>query len=159
LTAASRQDGPFIRPEEAHLNIGFSCVAYLNTSFRLLPQYSSPDDRRLQVLQGLHGLQIYANQYWNSHVLAYMDLVTAQKQEVPEYFSIQLGEILKYSKAKTFEDTTQSIPTGASQSKNATDQHLSLEKFPGLGSLVSSLETFRTGLKTRDWSQKSIEGR
>jgi hypothetical protein len=36
MKATFRQGRPFIRLEDAHLNIGFSCVAYLNTSFGLL---------------------------------------------------------------------------------------------------------------------------
>jgi hypothetical protein len=155
-----RHGRPFIKSEEAHLNIGFSCIAYLNTSFRLLPQHSNAEERRLWVLQGLHGLQIYANQFWHQHILAYMDSAMAQQLEIPEHLVEQLKEILKYSKAKPSVDLTQPAIVGASKGKNPpTQRYLSLKQLPGLDKLVLDLEVFRSGLKNRDWTQKSIEGK
>jgi hypothetical protein len=159
LKATFRQGRPFIRPEDAHLNIGFSCLAYLDTSLCLLPQYSNDEERILWVLQGLHGLQIYANQYWHKHIVAYMDHVVSQELEVPAHLILQLEEILKYSKTKIAEGSTGLDVVGPSNDKNVTEQHLSLERFPGLGSLISSLEGFRNGLKKQDWTQKSVEGK
>ena len=159
MKAAFRHGRPFIKPEEAHLNIGFSCVAYLNTSFRLLPQHSNEEERILWVLQGLHGLQIYANQFWYKHILAYLDLVVTEKVELREYLIQQLEEILKYSKVNPSEALTQSTPAGTSKSRAAPNhQRYSLKNFPGLHELISNLEAFRHGLKSQDWSQKSIEG-
>jgi hypothetical protein len=153
-----RYGRPFIRSEEAHLNIGFSCIAYLNTSFRLLPQHSNDEEKILWVAQGLHGLQRYANQYWYKHTLAYMDLVVAQKLEVvPECLVRQLDEILKYSKANPV--TLEPASVDASRGMELPDQiYPSLSRFPGLSSLVSRLEDFRTSLKNQDWTQKSIAG-
>lgn len=160
MKVAFRHGRPFIRPEKAHLNIGFSCIAYLNTSFRLLPQHSIEDERMLWVLQGLHGLQIYANQFWYKYIQAYMDLVIAQNLEIPEYFVQQVEEILKYNKAEVPGELTQSTTVGSSKSKQAPDrQHYSLKIFPGLSKFVSSLEVFRDNLRNRDWTQKSIEGK
>lgn len=160
MKAAFRHGRPFIRPEEAHLNIGFSCIAYLNTSFRLLPQHSSEEERRLWVLQGLHGLQIYANQFWHKHVLTYMDLAVAQRLQAPEYLARQLEDILKYSKAKPPKELIPSNKAPTCKAKEAPIRNYhSLEKFPALIKLVSSLEEFRNGLKNHDWTQKSIEGR
>ena len=160
MKAAFRHGRPFIKPEEAHLNIGFSCIAYLNTSFRLLPQHSSEEERMLWVLQGLHGLQIYANQSWYKHIQAYMDLVIAQNLKIPEYFVEQMEEILKYNKAELSGESTQSTAVGSSKRKQAPDrQYHSLKNFPGLNKFISSLEVFRDDLRTRDWTQKSIEGK
>jgi hypothetical protein len=159
MKAAFRHGRPFIKPEEAHLNIGFSCVAYLNTSFRLLPQHSNEEERILWVLQGVHGLQIYANQFWYKHIFAYLDLVVTEKVELPEYLIQQLEEILKYSKVNPSEALTQSTPVGTSKSRAVPNHQChSLKNFPGLHELVSNLEVFRHGLKSQDWSQKSIEG-
>jgi len=131
MKAAFRHGKPFIRPEDAHLNIGFSCVAYLNTSFGLLPQQSNEEERIRSVVQGLHGLQIYANQYWYKHILAYMDLVVPQKLAVPENLVQQLEEILKYSKATLPEQLTQSSTDETSKSKQALNQQFqSLKQFP-----------------------------
>jgi hypothetical protein len=120
-----RQGRPFIRPEDAHLNIGFSCVAYLNTSFGLLPQCSNEEERIRWVLQGLHGLQIYANKSWHRHILAYLDLVVSQKLAVPEYLAQQLGEILKYSKLKSTVEMRQSTAPGNSRSTISFSQRVS----------------------------------
>jgi hypothetical protein len=114
----------------------------------------------LWVLQGLHGLQIYANQFWYKHIQAYTDLVIAQNLEIPEYFVQQVEEILKYNKAEVSGELTQSTTVGSSKSKQAPDrQHHSLKIFPGLSKFVSSLEMFRDNLRNRDWTQKSIEGK
>jgi hypothetical protein len=158
LKGAFRQSRPFIRPEDAHLSIGFSCVAYLNTGLRLLPQHSGDEERMLQVLQGLHGLQIYANKYWHKHILAYMDLAVSQTLEVPQHLVLQLEEVLKYSKFKESENSIGSARTSNSKD-NTTASLPSLERFPRLSSLVSGLERFRTGLKNQDWTQKSFEGK
>ncbi|CZR55635.1 uncharacterized protein PAC_05523 [Phialocephala subalpina] len=111
----------------------------------------------LCILQGLHGLQVYANQYRYKHIVAYMDLVVTQKLEVPPHFVLQLEGILKYSKVKATEGLIGSAAVGTSKDENAAERHSSLERFPGLSSLVSNLEGFRNGLKKQDWTQKSIE--
>jgi hypothetical protein len=160
MKATFRQGKPFIRREDAHLNIGFSCVVYLNTSFGLLPQCSNEEERIRWVLQGLHGLQIYANKYWHRHILAYLDLVVSQKLAVPEYLAQQLGEILKYSKVKSSEEVRQSTAAGNSSGHDILNrQYQSLKEFPGLCDLVSRLEGFRNDLRNQDWTQKSIEGK
>lgn len=82
------------------MNIGHSCVAYLNTSFRLLPQNSTEEERIEWIFNGLHGLQKYASQYWHLHIVKYMGQVAARKLEVPKYLAEQLSGILKYSKAE-----------------------------------------------------------
>jgi len=88
-----------------------------------------------------------------------MDHVVSQELEVPAHLILQLEEILKYSKTKIAEGSTGLDVVGPSNDKNVTEQHLSLERFPGLGSLISSLEGFRNGLKKQDWTQKSVEGK
>jgi hypothetical protein len=114
----------------------------------------------LWVLQGLHSLQIYANQSWYKHIQAYMDLVIAQDLKIPEYFVEQMKEILKYNKAEVSGESTQSTTVGSSKSKQAPDrQYRSLKNFPGLSKFISSLEVFRDDLRNRDWTQKSIEGK
>src|SRR4051812_45341787 len=135
LKAAYKQGKPFIRPEDAHLNIGYSCVAYLNTSFRLLPQNSTEEERIEWIFKGLHGLQPYSNQYWYSHIVDYMDQVVAQKLEVPEYLLSSLKEIVKYSKAELSEDSTQSTGIANTSYSNTRDRFASLGRFLGLHSL------------------------
>jgi hypothetical protein len=160
MKAAFRHGKPFIKPEDAHLNIGFSCISYLNTSFQLLPQHSNEEQRIRWVLQGLHGLQVYANQSWHKHIVAYMDLVVAQNLAVPEYLAQQLGEILKYSKVKSSEEMNQSSAAGTSAGQDILNrQYQSLTEFSGLCDLVSRLEGFRNDLRNQDWTQKSIEGK
>ncbi|KAH7355162.1 hypothetical protein BKA65DRAFT_581895 [Rhexocercosporidium sp. MPI-PUGE-AT-0058] len=156
LKAAYKQGKPFIRPEDAHLNIGHSCVAYLNTSFRLLPQNSTEEERIEWIFKGLHGLQPYSNQYWYSHIVDYMDQVVAQKLEVPEYLLSSLKEIVKYSKAELSEDSTQSTGIANTSYSNTRDRFASLGRFPGLHSLVSNVERFRDSLKRQDWTIKEI---
>jgi hypothetical protein len=160
LEASHTQDKPFIRPEDAHLNIGFSCVSYLNTAFSLLPYNVNEEDSALEILQGLHGLQGYANQYWHSHVITYMDLTIAKKSEIPEYLFRQLNDILKYRKDTVIENGPDDVCIkGHCSGLCNTARFASLRNFPGLACLVSSIETFRRSLKSQDWSQKSIDGK
>jgi hypothetical protein len=43
----------------------------LNTSFCFYDPYFREDDLKLRVLQGLHGLHHYANEFWFQHLLQY----------------------------------------------------------------------------------------
>jgi hypothetical protein len=159
LKGVYRQDKAFIRLEDAHMNIGFSCLAYLNSSFSLLPQNSSKEERIGRVLQGLHGLQPYANQYWYTHLLDYLDLATARKAEIPEHFIQQLREILKYGKEESVEESHEAAETSNSRTIPTINELAALGSFPGLQSLISKLKGFQDGLKRSDWAQKSIESK
>lgn len=88
-----------------------------------------------------------------------MDLVVSQKLEVPAYLNLQLEEILKFSKVKAVEPPIGSAAIESSRGMKAIEQHVSLERFPRLSSLVSSLDGFRNSLEKQGWTQKSVEGK
>jgi hypothetical protein len=140
------------------MNIGFSCIAYLNSSFNLLPQNSSEEQRIRWVLQGLHGLQQYANQYWYAHLIEYLDLAVARKLEIPEHITKQMREILKYGKGGQMEESDEIFEAYTIEVNSKTNQLAALRRFPDLQRLISNLKGFQDGLKKSDWAQKSIDG-
>ncbi|OCL05557.1 hypothetical protein AOQ84DRAFT_413235, partial [Glonium stellatum] len=72
LRSADNRDGvPFLRSIECHHDIAFSCVAYMSSSFTLIDPTLPIDERVLRVAEGLHGLFLYANEYWPAHLLTY----------------------------------------------------------------------------------------
>lgn len=66
--------GPFLSETTAHCNITFSCISYLSTSLSLIDPGRTPDEVRIQVLQGYHGLHHYADEFWMDHLLEYFKL-------------------------------------------------------------------------------------
>ena len=159
MKAAYKQGRPFIQLQDAHLNIAYSCISYLNTSFFLLSQNSNEEERRFSVLQGLHGLQLYSNKYWHLHIVAYMDLVVTQGLKVPDHLLRQLDEVLKYSKVKATDLPQESNGTRALKTKDFTDRLASLNRFNVLRAMLSGLESFQNDLKQQDWTRKSVEGK
>jgi len=87
-----------------------------------------------------------------------MDLLITHQSEVPPYYKSQLQEVLKYSKAQAMNRSTGAAQAGSFGGNHATTQYVSLQSLPDLRILLSEIDSFRSGLKKKDWSQKSIEG-
>ncbi|KAI1610626.1 hypothetical protein EDD36DRAFT_467683 [Exophiala viscosa] len=60
--------GPLLQEPQAHFNIAFSCISYLNTSVDFLTTGPTEDFVTTQVAKGFHGLHNYANEYWFQHL-------------------------------------------------------------------------------------------
>ncbi|EXJ71755.1 uncharacterized protein A1O5_05565 [Cladophialophora psammophila CBS 110553] len=61
--------GPLLQESQAHYNIAFSCITYLNTAIYFLAPGPFEDLAKVRVAKGFHGLHNYANEYWFQHIL------------------------------------------------------------------------------------------
>jgi hypothetical protein len=145
-----RQGGPFISHNDAHLSICFSCVAYLNTSYPLLPDRSTELERAALVIQGFHGLHLYANQFWVDHLLECCTSLRKQQNQLPNHLLEQIIGIFGFQKGldtKPF-DFIQ-VPS------------IEIFQHPQLVTLVKSIIWFRDKLKqgiSPNVQEISIEG-
>jgi len=145
---------PLINLEDAHFNICFSCVAYLNTSYGLIPLHYSNDTRAAIVVTGFHGLQIYANQFWVDHLLSYCTILDQQRKNLSRELENQLNTLLRFLKE--------------SASVEQTPDYAELEGLdvlvqnPNIKTLVLKVAKFRRKLEVDDAlskSDKSAAGR
>ncbi|KAF8859961.1 PLU-1-domain-containing protein [Acephala macrosclerotiorum] len=89
---------PFINHEDAHFSICFSCVAYLNTSYCLLSDRSTEQERAEQLVKGFHGLHPYADRFWTHHLQAYCASIHKEQKQLQRPLLDQLNELIKFQK-------------------------------------------------------------
>lgn len=87
------KSGPFLRKDQAHHDITFSCVSYLLTSLSLKTSGSTMEQRSLRILRGLHGLHHYAHEFWIEHILQYAKLRKDPTLDLPFQLSQQLAAL------------------------------------------------------------------
>jgi hypothetical protein len=122
-------------------------VAYLNTSYSLLPPHSNNEDRATIVVSGFHGLQLYANQFWVDHALSYCTIIGQQRTQLSHELLSQLNTLLGFLKdSADFEQASDHAPL---EGLDVLDQH------PKIKTLVLKLTKFRADLETDDASHKS----
>jgi hypothetical protein len=125
-------------------------VAYLNTSYPLLPDRSTELERAALVIQGFHGLHHYANQFWVDHLLECCTYLQKQQKQLPNHLLEQIIGLFGFQKdlnTKPFD----------------LIQAPSIEIFqqPQLVTLVKSIIWLRDKLKqdnSPNVQEKSIEG-
>lgn len=66
--------GPFMSALSAERSISMALTTYLCSSFTLIDTDVQEDTKILRVAQEYHSLHPYANEFWVSHFLAYVDL-------------------------------------------------------------------------------------
>ncbi|KIW21374.1 hypothetical protein PV08_01954 [Exophiala spinifera] len=64
-----KASGPLLWESQAHYDLAFACITYLNTSFCFYQYASSHHIVRTKVAKGFHGLHNYATEYWFQHLL------------------------------------------------------------------------------------------
>jgi hypothetical protein len=146
-----RQGGPFISPNDAHLSICFSCVAHLNTSYPLLPDRSTERERAALVIQGFHGLHLYANQFWMDHFLECCTSLRRQQKQLPNHLLEQIIGLFGFQK----DLGTKPFDLIQAPSIEVFQQH------PQLVALVKSIIWLRDKLKqdnSPNVQEMSIEG-
>ena len=146
---------PFIWRENAHLDISFSCIALLNSCIPLLPGNSTGTQRAASIVQGHHGLEVYANMFWSKHLLAYCSILRQQHQLSEELLG-QLQLLLRFRK-----DDIQGL-VGASKTRTEEEptKDTSLEllnHLPDIKRLVSDVISFRAKIKQNNASDKPLE--
>lgn len=156
LKSGAQGGGPFLNSSEAHLHISFSCVAYLNTAYSLLPKHSTRGQQAAVVATGLHGLLPYANRYWSDHLLTYC---SSASKPIPRSLVAQLIALVGYQKPPAV-----AVGPQAAEITNADDvQGLhALDQLPKVQSLILSARSSRNKAEATnelDDFEKSIEGR
>jgi len=143
----------FIHGLNAHHNISFSCITYLNTSLHLLPSYSTDESRIRTVIQGFHGLQLYANKFWYKHLLQYCRLQGIRPVQFSQEFLQQLRLLLRFKNNNHYEAPSEDENDG----KITADQDVGLEMLdhlPEIKSMVLDVITFKAQLEKNDSSDK-----
>jgi hypothetical protein len=153
-----RVGSPFIRHEKAHLDITFSCVAFLNSCLSLLPINSTEAQRAAIIVRGCYGLQIYADRFWYKHLLLYCGLLRQHQSQFSTGLLSQLQLLLRFRK----EDSRPPFPLPKSRTEKnvAEDTRLeALNYWPDLKRLVSDVVEFRAKISMDDASDKSLESK
>jgi hypothetical protein len=148
----------FLQALNAHHNISFSCITYLNTSLPLLPSNSTDESRIGTVIQGFHGLQLYANKFWYKHLLQYCELQDIRPVQFSQELLQQLRLLLRFQKNNRKEACFETGSDGIS----AADQSVGLEMLdhlPEIKSMVSDVIAFKTKLDRNDSSDKDPDSK
>ncbi|PMD47183.1 hypothetical protein L207DRAFT_448755, partial [Hyaloscypha variabilis F] len=148
---------PFIWRENAHLDITFSCVTFLNSCVALLPIHSTEAQRVAIIACGFHGLLIYADMFWYKHLLTYCSLLSQHKErQFSRELLAQLHLLMRFSK-----EDNQALLSGSNTTREkdgTTDPTLEpLNQMPDVKRLVSDIIVFRTKMARENGSEKSAE--
>ncbi|KAI9640653.1 hypothetical protein NHQ30_010957 [Ciborinia camelliae] len=150
LEESHQQKLPFVSRESAHLNISFSCITVLNSCIPLLPTYSTEAQRAAIIVQGFHGLLMYANMFWYMHLLEYCK---SQRQLSTELLSQLQQLLLHYRK----ENMPVSDPKANARASSQGPNLEALNHLPEIKRLISDILAFRFRLNLDDISDKSPE--
>lgn len=151
------KSGPFLRKDQAHHDIAFSCVSYLLTSLSLKTSVSTIEQRSLRILHGLHGLHRYAHEFWIEHILQYVKLRKISNLDLPFQLTQQLTGLeafWKESSSTPSEKLNPSSPLLALVSERVS----CLESFPALSKMVKSILIFRGLLAQETEEDKTSSG-
>jgi hypothetical protein len=152
-----REAKPFIQAENAQFNITFSCVSYLNTALILLPIHTTDQERAALVVRGFYGLQLYANQFWYKHLLAYCALWEKKQTQFPDELLMQLDLLVRYLKDNR--------PEGESERSSilaklcVLEGNEGLHHVPHVRDLIANVISFRAALSQDDLANKAPERR
>jgi hypothetical protein len=73
-------------------------MAYLRTSLDLIDPYLPEEQRMIKVGRGFHALQLYAHEYWITHLLTYMNLSSGFERGVSQPLMEQLTSLCEVHK-------------------------------------------------------------
>jgi len=101
------------------------------------------------IAQGLHGLQLYANQFWYKHLIIYFDLL--RKKGIPPPLDLleQLSLLLAFQR----DQSATAVPL-----PKQLEELVVLDGLPRVKELVSKIMAFRNGLNRDELFDKSPEG-
>ena len=130
------------------MDICYSLIALLNSCFPLLSDSSTEAQRAAVIIQGFHGLQVYANMFWTKHLLAYCSLLIENRAQFSRELQTELQLLLRFRKHND--------PLLPSTSKNTALGVL--DDMPDIKSLVSDTVEFQAKMVRDTTSYKSFEG-
>ena len=148
---------PFIWRENAHLDVSFSCITFLNSCLCLLPENSTDAQRATIIVRGFHGLQLYADKFWYKHLLEYCGLLGQHQRQFSTELLTHLQLLLRFRK-----DNFQVSSTPIKVVTEKAPHDLSLEALnhlPDVKRLVSDVLAFRAKTAREDASDRNLEGK
>lgn len=152
LEKGDEEKSAFVLRENAHLSISFSCITLLNSCIILLPKFSTGASRAALIVQGFHGLLVYANMFWYKHLLEYCQT----KRQCPEGLLTQPEYlVLRYKK----EDISFPDPKSAVRVDTQDIALEDLNNWPEIKQLVSNILMFQSRLNIDDQSDMSPESK
>jgi len=160
LKQVYRNGRPFIKAEEAHFNISFSCISYLNSCSCFLPQYCTDQEMAAKVLEGFHGLQLYANQFWFKHVLTCCSLYYKSHLPIPNELLSQLQMLLQFWKEQGHDDSSSSRDYRTeNHTIDESNDSLALGQLPReIRKFTCGILEFRKALSEDGSTQKAPDG-
>jgi hypothetical protein len=132
-----QSESSLILPGKAHLNILFSCAAFLNSCISLLPDHSTPLNRAAVIVRGFHGLLPYADMFWYRHLLAYCNLQDQRTPKLSQEVLTQLCLLVRFKK----HEAGDILDTGSDSTEEPGLEALS--HLPDVKSLIREIIVFR----------------
>lgn len=149
---------PFICRQKAHLDISFSCITLLSSCSQLLPLYSTLSRRATIIVQGFHGLLIYADAFWCKHLLEYCSFLGQERQSFSPELLAQLQLLLKFRKTVVeASNVSQSIELQLSDMEDCGLE--ALNHLPDIKQLVLDVLTFRAKMNKEHGTNNSSESK
>ena len=112
----------------------------------------------MEVATGLHILQPYANEYWISHLIRYVELLEAKGSAVPPALLAQLEQLASLSWKSRGSVTLASMLEQVDLERLANQASV-LRKIPSILDIVYEIIKFRTILTKKEHLQKSVRGK
>ena len=116
------ESGPFLRREWAHLQQTITCTQVLLSGLILFNNPFNDHEKSLRAVRGVHGLHIYANEFWIEHLLNLAEAHTSCN-------SVEVASVLNVVDQLCMRLTSPeaaSLPTDAFE--EALDQRLAMLK-------------------------------
>ena len=141
--------GPVMLPLNAHYDIAFACIVYLNFANELIDPIPYGANPIIRVGEGFHSLQLYANAFWLDHLLDYAKSAGNQHEDfqlrlqVSQFCELYGGELVK----TTLE--------AKSHARSTTPENLEvLRSWGGIFSLAENLYLHREAVRCRQRTSK-----
>jgi hypothetical protein len=122
-------------------------VSYLNTWLSLLSINCTDVERATIIVEGIHGLHLYANHFWYRHLLAYAAVCAKRHISLSQDFIQQLDSLLRFCKNDI-----------AHSSVQVSGLEI-LDLVPAVKELVSRIISFRESLKKDYWNDKTPQSK
>jgi hypothetical protein len=121
----------------------------------LLLENSTATQMAAIIVQGLYGLEVYADMFWCTHLLEYCSLLRQQGQFSTELLA-QLKLLLRFRK----DDSQALVPASQTTTEEEATEGPSLEAlnhWPDIKGLVSDILVFRAKINQEDLSDKPFK--
>ena len=128
-----------------HYDIALACTSYLLSGLTLADSRCEEDRKLIDVAKGLHGLQLYANEFWLEHVLAYASLAHDEAETLPASELLSALTVFGRKQKSIWSETNELVESKSTLQKSpAPDPRVEFfQKHEDIYFTISSLSTFR----------------